>query len=150
MKKFLLIAMMLIPVVAFSQSHKSISGTVKDAKGEPVVGAVLSIEGNTSGAMTDVSGNYTLNYTPASGKKTIMVVSCLGYAEQKIELVSQTKLDIILEEESELLEDAVVVGYGSMRRSDLTGSVTSIKIDDTEAGQSSNLSQLLQGRAAGV
>ncbi len=150
MKKILLIAMMLIPVVAFSQSHKSISGTVKDAKGEPVVGAVLSIEGNTSGALTDISGNYILNYTPASGKKTILVVSCLGYAEQKIELVSQTRLDIVLEEESELLEDAVVVGYGSMRRSDLTGSVTSIKIDDTEAGQSSNLSQLLQGRAAGV
>ena len=151
MKKILFIALLFVQVLAFAQGSRSLKGTVKDSNGDPVIGAAVMLEGASGvGSVTDMNGNWQFHYTPVSGKKAQLRVSCLGYAEQVIDIGERTTINIVLEEDSEELEDAVVVGYGSMRRSDLTGSVTSVRIDETEAGQNASLSSLLQGRAAGV
>ena len=152
MRKYIIIAiLMFAQVLAFAQGLRSVKGTVKDTNGDPVIGAAVMVEGSVStGAVTDLNGNFSFSFKPESGKKVRLVASCLGYAQKTFELGTQAVLNIVLEEENEELEDAVVVGYGSMRRSDLTGSVASVRIDEREAGQNASLSSLLQGRAAGV
>ena len=152
-KKIFFIALLLfVWLLTFAQgTSNSVKGTVKDSNGDPIIGATVLLEGSTStGAVTDINGNWSFSYTPTSGKKAKVTVSCLGYAEKNIDIDGLSVVNVVLEEDAEELEDAVVVGYGSMRRSDLTGSVTSVRIDDREASQSASISNLLQGRAAGV
>lgn len=142
---------MLIPVLAAGQNVRTVKGVVKDSAGEPVIGAAIMLDGSPStGAISDINGNYSLSFTSAKGKSAKLVVSCLGFETQEIDVNGRAVIDIVLEQDSENLDEAVVVGYGAMRRSDLTGSVTSVKIDEVEAGQSASISSLLQGRAAGV
>lgn len=151
MKRILYIALMCITSLAWGQSKMTVSGSVKDSAGEPVIGAVIMLEGSASvGAVSDANGKYSLTFTPVAGKQPRLVVSCLSYTTQDVDVSGRSVINFVLEDDSENLDEAVVVGYGSMRRSDLTGSVTSVKISDTDAGQSSSLNQLLQGRAAGV
>lgn len=135
---------------AAAQNGGPVRGNVKDSKGEPVIGAVVMLEGSTSVAsVTDIDGNYLLNI-PSSAAKPRLTVSCMGYASQSVDVAGRAVIDFVLADDAELIEEAVVVGYGSMRRSDLTGSVASIKIDEDEAGQNASFDKLLQGRAAGV
>ncbi len=142
---------MLIPVIAAGQNVRTVKGVVKDSAGEPVIGAAIMLDGSPStGAISDINGNYNLSFTQAKGKEPKLVVSCLGFETQEIDVKGRSVINIVLEEDSENLDEAVVVGYGAMRRSDLTGSVTSVKIDEVEAGQSASITSLLQGRAAGV
>ena len=151
MKRFFTIAFMLVSIVAFSQGRLTVRGSVKDMSDAPVAGAVVMLDGSASvAAVTDVNGNWSLTFNEVAGKKPKLVVSCLGYQTKEVFVEGNGVIDFVLQDDMENLDEAVVVGYGSMRRSDLTGSVTSVKIDETEASQSSNLSQLLQGRAAGV
>ena len=151
MKKFIFITLLFISSLAFAQSKMTVKGTIKDSKGEPIIGAVVMLEGSTTaGAATDIDGKYTLTFTPQNGKKPRLVASCISYQTQIAEVAGRGVIDFVLVDDAEVLDEVVVVGYGSMRRSDLTGSVTSVKIDETEAGQSASLDQLLQGRAAGV
>ena len=147
---YIIVVILVSAVTAWGQQKQTVRGTVKDAKGEPVPGAVVMLKGDTSsGTVSDLNGKWTVSFV-TKAKNPELEVSCLGYSTIDVEIQGRSVIDIVLDEDAENLEEAVVVGYGSMRRSDLTGSVTSIKIDETEAGQSSSLSQLLQGRAAGV
>ena len=126
-----------------------VSGTVKDASGNPVIGAAVVLEGpQTVGTVTDLDGNYRLTL-PSSQKKPRLEVSSLGYKSVTADVTSSV-VNFILQEDSEELEETIVVGYGSMRRSDLTGSVASVKVDENDALRSTSVDQLLQGRAAGV
>ncbi len=144
------LALILFPVILSAQGKIVVSGTVRDTKGEPVVGAMIMVEGNTAtGTVSDLEGNYTISVTPSDSKPKL-VFSCLSYQTVTIDIDGRTKIDIVLPDDAEQLEEVVVIGYGSMRKSDLTGSVTSVKIDDMESAQSSSLDQLLQGNAAGV
>lgn len=139
-------ALCLISAVSYSQSV-SVRGTVTDTKGEPIVGAVVMLKGVSNvGAVTDASGKYSLT-VPA---QSTIEASCMGYKNQSLTLGRQTICDFVLVEDSETLEEIVVVGYGSMHRSDLTGAVTSVRIDEDLAQKSSTLDQLLDGHAAGV
>lgn len=140
--------LLLIASGAFAQQKMTVSGTVKDSKGEPVIGAAVLLEGTTTGAVTDVDGKYSLTFSGTGNSK--LVYSSIAYSSQTITVGNRAVIDVVLEDDNKQLDEAVVVGYGSMNRSDLTGSVTSVKIDDTQASQSSSLDQLLQGHAAGV
>ena len=140
--------LMLIAAGAYAQQKMTVSGTVKDSKGEPIIGAAVLLEGTNTGAVTDVDGKYTLTFT--AGKAPKLVFSSIAYLSQTVEVGKRSVIDIVLQDDAEQLDEVVVVGYGSMRRSDLTGSVTSVKIDENQAGQSSSIDQLLQGHAAGV
>lgn len=129
----------------------SVSGTVKDASGEPVIGAVIMLDGNSKVATTaDIEGKWQLNLPKRSEKDVRLKISSLGYAEKTVTVGKGAVIDIVLEADAIMLEETVVVGYGSMRRSDLTGSVTSVRINDDDAAKSGSLDQLLMGHAAGV
>jgi len=137
--------------VSYAQSSSNVSGTVKDASGQPVIGAAVMVEGfSSAGTVTDVEGKYIVVIPSSAGEKAALVVSFLSYETQTVPVKGRKVIDVVLEEDAELLEEVVVVGYGAMRRSDLTGSVTSVKIDDDYASKASSLDELLKGKAAGV
>lgn len=134
-----------------AQSDVVVNGNVKDSDGNPVIGAVIMLDGHSSiGAITDVDGTYSLVIPGDKTAKASLTVTCLGYETQTELLGGKAVLNFILEDDSEQLDEVVVVGYGAMRRSDLTGSVTSVKIDDEDADRATSIDELLKGKAAGV
>lgn len=148
-RSLVVFCLLLVSFSAFAQKL-TVSGTVTDSKGEPVIGAAVMVEGSkTAGAITDLDGKYSITI-PSGINNPKINVSCISYVTKIIELQGKTVLNVSLEEDTELLDEVVVVGYGSMRRSDLTGSVTSVKIDENEAGKSTSFDQMLTGHAAGV
>lgn len=149
MKKFILtIISALASVVIANAQGITVSGVVTDAKQQPVVGAVVMLEGSTTVAsVTDIDGKYTLKVPSKDAK---LNVSCMSYKTQSVSVAGRGKIDFVLEDDSELLDEVVVVGYGSMRRSDLTGSVASVKVNEDDAAKSTSLDQLLEGRVSGV
>lgn len=146
----ILAGLILISSDALAQNAITVSGTVKDAKGEALVGAAVMLDGTTTGVVTDIDGKYSITFTPKAGKQPVLVYSSISYLSQEVPVGKSAVLDIVLEEDAEQLDEVVVVGYGAMRKSDITGSVTSVKVDETRANQSASLDQLLQGQAAGV
>lgn len=127
------------------QQTKKITGTVSDAMG-PIIGANVLEKGTSNGMITDINGNFTLNVKPGA----TIVVSFIGYVSQEIKITNQTKLNVTLKEDSEMLDEVVVVGYGTMKKSDLSGSSVSMGEDKLKGSVITNLDQSLQGRAAGV
>ena len=131
---------------AFAQ-NRSISGTVVDGQGVPVIGASVIVVGNTAiGTITDLDGKFSLSVPAGSN----ISVSFIGYETQVIAIGNQSVFNIVLAEDSEFLEETVVVGYGVQRKSDLTGAVASVKSDDFVARSTANAANALQGKAAGV
>ena len=134
------------PVGAFAQ-NRAISGTVLDTSGQPVIGAAVTVVGNSRiGAATDLDGNFTLS-VPAGAS---ISVESIGYKGQTFAVGSQSVFNIILEEDAELLEETVVIGYGVQKKSDLTGSVSSIREEDFQNRSTSDAAAALQGKAAGI
>lgn len=148
---FIIIAVLNLLLSSLSAiAQVSVSGRVADSKNQPVPGAVIMLKGNTSvGAVASENGSFTI-VLPYSAKAPVLVASCLGYKDTELAVNGRLSVSIILEESGDELEEVVVVGYGAMRRSDLTGSVTSVKINEDESARSSSFDQLLQGKAAGV
>lgn len=127
---------------------KTISGTIVDANGEPVIGASVVVQGDaTKGTITDYNGKYTLNNVP---ENATIAVSYVGMKTQNIPLAGKSSIDITLDENPELLDEVVVVGYGTVRKSDLTGSVGSVKAEIIEKMPVSQVDQALQGRISGM
>ena len=148
---FALTVCVLSGYMAYAQSAMTVKGTVKDSEGLPIIGAVVVVEGHTStGVTTGVDGEYTITIPAKAGSKAALSVSCLSYETQVKQVAGKSVVDFTLRDDSEQLDEVVVVGYGALRRSDLTGSVTSVKIDDGDASRASSLDQLLKGKAAGV
>ena len=149
MKKTLTILCFFLAGILSAAGQQLVRGTVKDAKGEPIAGAVVMLQGNAAtGTSTDNNGAWSLQLPAGKGQK--LTFTCISYKEQTVEVNGRAVIDVILRDDAEQLEEVVVVGYGAMRRSDLTGSVTSVKIDSETAAKSSSLDQMLEGRAAGV
>ena len=152
MKKIISILVFLIAAVCTLPAQDlNLGGNVRDSKGEPVIGAVVMLDGSASvSAVTDMDGNYSIA-VPKGKVPGKLTASCIGYKTVTLDFNSKSaRINFLLEDDAELLDEVVVVGYGAMRRSDLTGSVTSVKIDEGDAAQSTSFDQLLQGKAAGV
>ena len=128
------------------QNSVKITGKVVDVQGEPVIGATVMEKGTTNGIITDVDGNFTLNVSP--NRK--LQVSYVGYQTQEITIGSNRTLRITLKEDSELLDEVVVVGYGTMKKSDLTGAISSVSTETLVRGGNANAIGALQGSVAGV
>ena len=143
-----MLCLLLISAATFAQNI-SVSGTVLDVHSEPIIGASVVLEGGTTvGTITDFDGNFTLPNVPTNGKLSI---SYIGYRTQEVSVNGRTSINITLEEDSKQLDEVVVVGYGVQRKSDLTGSVSSVKADDAlKTMPTSNVTDALQGRMAGV
>lgn len=129
------------------QQNKKIAGTVVDQNGEAVIGANVIQKGTTNGTITDIDGKFTLE-VPA---KAVLTVSFIGYQSQEVALKgNETQLTVTLKDDTEVLDEVVVVGYGTMKKRDLSGAVSQIKSDDLMKGNPTDLSQGLAGKVAGV
>ena len=130
-----------------AQTRNQVSGRVTDAAGEPLVGATVVVVGTTTGTTTDIDGNYAIN-APAAGQ---LKFSYIGYAEQTVEIGTQSVINITLQDDSQVLKDVVVIGYGTMEKKSVTSSITSIKGDDLTAGMGgSTIATVLQGKIPGL
>jgi TonB-linked SusC/RagA family outer membrane protein len=122
-----------------------INGTVSDASG-PIPGVSIREMGTSIGTITDVDGNYSIVVSP----KSVLVFTYIGYKEQKIQVGNKTRLDVTMTDESKMLNELIVVGYGVQRKSDLATSVASVKADEMKTFPAGNVADMLRGRAAGV
>ena len=146
MKSKLLTSLLVLLATAGSLfAQNRVVGTVRDGIG-PVIGASVMEKGTQNGAVTDLDGNYVITVKPGA----TLVFSSIGYATQEIEVGSQSRINVLLKEDTEFLDEVVVVGYGTMKRSDLSGASVSMKEEDLKGSVITNLDQSLQGRAAGV
>ena len=131
---------------AYAQS-RTISGKVVDTNGEPVIGAAVMVAGNSRiGAATDINGNFSLSVPAGS----TIVVESIGFKNQTFAIGNQSVFNITLQEDTEMLEETVVIGYGVQRKSDVTGAIASVKSDALENRSITDAAQALQGKAAGV
>ena len=129
------------------QQGKKVTGVVVDATGEPVIGANVVVKGTTNGTITDFDGNYTIEGVSASD---VLVFSYIGYLSQEITIGNQAAINVTLSEDSQALEEVVVVGYGVMRKSDVTGSIGVAKGDDLTKNQNFSALDNLRGKVSGV
>ena len=148
MQRVLLLALLFVclaPLSALAQTIQ-LTGTVTDTKGESLIGASVLEKGTSNGCITDVDGNFTLTVSP----KTTMVISYVGYVTQEIPLNGQKNIKIALKDDSEMLDEVVVVGYGTMKKSDMTGAISSVKAEDLMKRATTSATEALQGKIAGV
>lgn len=134
---------MLLSVQVFAQEI-AIKGSVKDRLGEVVIGANVIVKGTTNGTITDFDGNFVLN----AKQGDIIVISFIGYKTQ--ELPAATTMNVVLQDDSEVLEDVVVIGYGSVKKSDLSGSVVAVKAEEMNRGAVTSAQELMQGKVPGL
>jgi TonB-dependent starch-binding outer membrane protein SusC len=132
--------------LAFSQT-KVITGTITDEKGAPVQGATVSVKGAKGGTTTDAQGNYSLTVAASAN---VVVISSVGYNPQEVAISDKNTVSVALVTASQSLNDVVVIGYGSAKKQDLTGSVVSIKAKDFNKGAITSPDQLLQSKVAGL
>lgn len=133
-----------LPVI---QQGRTVSGIVVDGNGEPVIGANVVVRGTTNGTITDLDGNFSLsNIAP----NTTITVSYIGYLTQEIQVGSQSSIRVVLLEDTQTLEEVVVVGYGTMRKSDVTGSIAVAKGEEILKAQNFSALDNLRGKASGV
>ena len=135
-----------IHFTVFSQV-RTVTGKVTEQDGEPLGGVTIVVKGTTTGTTTDMDGNYSLSF---DNEDAILVYSFIGYATQEVPAAGQTVINIVLAEEVTELEEIVVIGYGTTKKSDLTGSLASLKEDDFNTGVVTSPEQLIQGRVPGV
>ena len=148
MKKIVILCSFILSVTSALMAQWTVTGKVTDGKdGTPLIGATVEELGTENGTVTDFDGNYTLNVS--SGKARIQV-KYVGYAVQDINITDRATIDVIMVEDGVLLEQVVVVGYGVQRKSDVTGSIASVKGKEIEKIATSNIEQALQGKVAGL
>lgn len=135
----------LTPLSLLAQTIQ-LTGTVSDSKGEVLIGASVLEKGTTNGCITDLDGNFTLNVQP----NATMVISYVGYISQEIALNGQKNLKVVLKDDSEMLDEVVVIGYGTMKKSDMTGAISSVKSEELMKRATTSATEALQGKVAGV
>ena len=135
-------------LASLTLSAQEIRGVVKDADGLPLVGVSVFVEGTTNGVSTDVDGRYAIDVPDAKGKT--LVFSCVGMRTHSAVIGNSTRMDIILEEDANFLEETVVIGYATVRRKDLMGSVSSVDSKTLTAVPVTSVGEALSGRMAGV
>ena len=153
MRKFLTMCLglavlaMAMPAQVFAQSRYEVKGVVVDTTGTPVIGASVVEQGTTNGVTTDVNGQYVLNVSSA---ESVVVVSFIGYKTQELVATSSLLKNLVLEEDSEMIDDVVVIGYGVAKKDDLTGSVVAVKADELNRGVVVSTQDLMQGKIPGL
>ncbi len=137
----------MVETVTIPNAQQTVSGTVVDVEGVPLPGASIVEKGTTNGAQSDFDGNFTLE---VANQNAVLVVSYVGYATKEVSVVNQTQISITLEEDAAALDEVVVVGYGTQKKANVSGSVSSIKGEDINEVVTGNASQALVGKATGV
>ena len=130
-------------VTEVTQQGVTVKGVVKDAKGEPIIGATVTEKGTKNATVTDYDGNYSLN---VSSRNAVLVVSYIGFVAQEIKAGG----DVTLQEDNALLNEVVVIGYGTQRKGDITSAITSVKAEDFAQGNIRDAGDLIKGKVAGL
>lgn len=146
MKGILFALLLTFSLSAFSQNI-TVKGYVVDSSGEPLIGVTVQVQGAASGTITDINGNFSIPNVPSNA---ILEISYVGMRTQSVHVNGRTSINIALEEDTELLDEVVVVGYGTVRKSDVTGAVAVIGTKEIEAMPVINPLQAMQGKMAGV
>lgn len=144
-KVSLALSLSMVAGIAFAQH--TITGTVKDSSGEPMIGVSVVVDGTSNGGVTDMDGNFSIKNVPQNAK---INVSYVGYLGQKLTVNTTSPMVIVMKEDNQMLDELVVVGYGVVKKSDLTGAVGSVNSDKIAAVGATNLAGSLQGSVAGV
>lgn len=141
----LMLVLLLSANVLFAQQR--VTGVVKDTQNEPVIGVNVVVKGTTVGTVTDFEGRYSLE---VPGSNAVLEFTYIGYVSQQIAVNGRATLNVVMTEDSQALEEVIVVGYGTVKKSDLTGAVSSIKSEELQKLPMTSIDQGIQGRAAGV
>ena len=144
--RLLALVTLFMSCLSLNAQQITVSGTVTDSTGEPIIGASVLVVGTTSGVSTDIDGNYSLTADAAGQIK----VTYIGYLAQTISIDGKSTINVVLMENAELLDEVVVIGYGTMKKSDLTGAVSSLGSRDIKEVPVNNVGQAIQGKIAGV
>ena len=144
--KHLLIALLfaLASIIQVSAQDINVAGTVSDSKGQGIIGAGVVVKGTTNGTVTDIDGNFSLQVPQG----TTLVFSCIGYERQ--EIAATPKMRVVLQDATQLINEVVVIGYGTARKEDLTGSVSAVKAEEINRGAVTSSYELLQGKVPGL
>lgn len=146
-RKCLVTVVMLLTLAFPALAQKiTVHGYVDDNLGEPLIGATVLEKGTTNGTATDIDGNFTINVAPDA----VLEISYVGYTPQTVAVNGQTNIKVTLQENSTMLAETVVIGYGSVKKSDATGSVAVVKPDEIEAGLATSVQDMLVGQTPGV
>ncbi|MBN2817757.1 MAG: TonB-dependent receptor [Bacteroidales bacterium] len=129
------------------QQQQTVSGQVTDSSGQPLPGVTVLTKGTTNGTITDVDGNYNLNNVPPDG---VLVFSFVGMKMQEIAVAGQNRINLVMEEDAIGIEEVVAIGYGAMKKSDLTGAIISANVEDFKRSPNTNAVQILQGTVPGL
>ena len=148
LKHTLLMLLALLSVPQLAAQTVNVSGTVADRTGEVLIGVSVSVKGDQlHGAVTDFDGNYTISAVPSDGT---LVFSYVGFQAVEVAVNGQTKIDVTMQEDSEILDEVVVVGYGSLSRKELSSSIVQVNRDDFQKGAMNNPMEMLTGKVAGL
>ena len=147
LRRFVASLISCIVAISAMAQQLTVTGNIKDNTGYPVPGAAVIVAGTTQGTVTDFDGNYTLAGVPAKGQ---LSVSFVGYASQTVDVNGQTTINFTLQDDAQELQEVVAIGYGTVNKRDLTGSVASVKAKDIQAIPVSSASEALTGKMAGV
>ncbi|ANW96649.1 hypothetical protein AXE80_10345 [Wenyingzhuangia fucanilytica] len=139
--------MLLLPTMLFAQAGGNVTGVVSDQTGLPIPGVTVLIKGSSRGTITDFDGNFTVKL---ESSKAVLEFSYIGYEVKNLEVKPGNTYKVLLEQSSEVLDEVVVIGYGSVDKKDITGAISSIKPSEDVVAQSQDIESVLRGRAAGV
>lgn len=145
-KRYMVAAMASSLVLAANAQTVKVTGQVVDDKNEPVIGAYVKVKGSNKGAVTDIDGNYTID----ADKNATLVVTYVGMAEQEIKVANRTLVNVVMKDNANDLNEVVVIGYGQVKKSDLTSSISAIKGDKLDKLSTGNVMTALQGQVNGV
>lgn len=145
MRTMLLTLFLMLPFYVLSQKV-AVTGEITDENGEPVIGVTVMEKGTTNGTMSDIDGKFSINVKPSS----VLSVSYVGYVSQQIPVKGVSHLKIVLKEDNQMLDEVVVVGYGTMKKSDMTGAISTVTGEDLAKRATTNAAEALQGKVAGV
>ena len=143
---FLTVLFSLVTMSGYAQS-KTVTGKIIDSTGEPVIGASVLVKGTTNGVISDIDGNFSIQ---GVANDAVLQISFVGYKAQDIPVAGKTRIDVTLVEDTEMLDEVVVVGYGVQKKSDVTGALASVSSEELNTKPVSNAFEALQGKAAGV
>lgn len=145
--RYLLTLIIAVMTLAATAQTKSVTGTVTDETGEPVIGANVAVQGTTMGTVTDIDGNFALNNI---ANNAVLSISYVGYVTEEVSVAGKSVINVTLKENREVLDEVVVIGYGTVKRRDLTGAVASMKNSDVVVAPTNNVMEALQGKVAGM
>lgn len=134
-------------IMNVAQQQQTVKGIVKGPDGLPVIAANISQKGTNNATITDLYGNFTLNIT---GQHPVLVISYIGYVTTEVNVSGRAFIEVVLQEDVEALDEVVVVGYGTMRKKDVTGAVSSVRTEDITKNATSNVMQAIAGKMSGV